>query len=438
MTEAQHPTSAPAAGASAGGHASPPPPPAGPPAAHGPIGAKPIDALSTFVGAVTQPTGVAGPDPRVSVAFALGWQMAELYRPDRRHEQEPAQPDDLPGIASFDETQVTELGLHQIDAALARLKDPIAGAGQDVSLIERAAQALREGCDTPQRAALVLALHIQLLSTLTAADFRLGKAYGLGRALADTCREPPDLEREFRPRRVATLCDWTADLSSAFPPHAGHSVKESLGRWKTRLNADWGSVDRHRELVISQLRRQGELWRSLLSGEKLGRDMLERSNYVRAAESVAVQFRDLALHFIGRFRLLVLAVALLFGGGVALMVSVQNSAAITAGAGGIIASLGLTWKGVGGSLGRAVATIEQPAWEAQLDIAISGRDHRAARSARAGTGDSEPPRTLEAVGRRRSARQSASGEAVTALPRARLLDERRIAQVGVDLLRQRL
>ena len=44
----------------------------------------------------------------------------------------------------------------------------------------------------------ILNLHVALLIQLTAADYRLGKAYGLGRALADTCASAHGDETERR------------------------------------------------------------------------------------------------------------------------------------------------------------------------------------------------------------------------------------------------
>jgi hypothetical protein len=332
----------------------------------------PGDAVNAFLAAATKPLPGPAPDAKVSVAFALGWQMAEMYRPELRGTREPADPADLPGIGSFNEGQLTELGLHQVNAALAKLKEPIADAGQDLSLVRTIATAIHNGEDDGPRRDLVLQLHVQLLSTLTASDFRLGKAYGLGRALADTCRNPQtmaDLEREFEPGRIGTLRDWISDLASALPPNAGHSVRESLERWCKRLAAEPGTASEHLDDLLERLRRQGTLWRALLSGEKLGRDALELSNYVRAAESLVVRMRDVVLRFISRFRLMFAAIVLLFAGGIALAVWVSDGTA--AGIASIAASLGLTWKGVGGSLGRAVAKVEQPAWDAQLDVAIA-------------------------------------------------------------------
>ena len=72
--------------------------------------------------------------------------------------------------------------------------------------------------------------------TLTAADFRLGKAYGLGRALAETtlvtdAKNPQTFERVFARYRLANLLSWLADLKSVFPPHAAEAVRGSLQAW---------------------------------------------------------------------------------------------------------------------------------------------------------------------------------------------------------------
>lgn len=334
----------------------------------------PSDALSAFIGAATDLTSGPTADPQVSLAFALGWQMAELYRRKRRFSPDPARPEDLPGIGSLGDAQLIDLGLHQIEAGIAKLSRTITAGGQTVPSIQSALNNMQNTKDHNARDAIILQLHVELLSTLTAADFRLGKAYGLGRALADTCRNPQsieDLEHELKRERIAMVGGWIGDLSSNFPPHAGHSVRDSLERWSEAVSADPSRLTLNLDGTLSRLRRQGALWRSLLSGEKQGEDMLELSDYVMAAESLIVRFRALALQMIDRFKVLSAIIVLLFLGGIALVAVAGSSASIVAGATAIFASLGLTWKGVGASLGRAVAKIEQPAWEAQLDLAIA-------------------------------------------------------------------
>jgi hypothetical protein len=53
-----------------------------------------------------------------------------------------------------------------------------------------------------------------------AADYRLGNAYGIGRSLADTCRDPASAETllaELKPHRIAKLREGIDDLATAFP-----------------------------------------------------------------------------------------------------------------------------------------------------------------------------------------------------------------------------
>src|SRR5207244_582290 len=74
-----------------------------------------------------------------------------------------------------------------------------------------------------------------LLRALLTSDPQLAKAYGLGRALSDTCHMPQDsasLKSEFNPYRLATLGESLADLASLFPSHASRSVRLSLSAWR--------------------------------------------------------------------------------------------------------------------------------------------------------------------------------------------------------------
>ena len=182
-----------------------------------------------------------------------------------------------------------------------------------------------------------------LLASLTAADYRLGKAYGLGRALADTCRKPtdqPDILKEFGPYRIANLLSWLDDLSTALPPHAAHSVATSLQSWTT-----WAgglSEGQITDDALRALRRQGELWRALL-GEKHGTEMLEIDNYLDAARDLASQMHSILIRTISRFKVLTAVVAALLAAGVTLLV-IGGSSQIVAGAGSLLAMLGLTWK----------------------------------------------------------------------------------------------
>jgi hypothetical protein len=316
----------------------------------------PADVLRPFADAIIAAAKPASGDPDVSRAFALGWQMAELHGRHRRGGG--ATPGRLPGLSSLHAAERREILMRQIEAGIAQLVKPIEQAGLEPPALD--------GEPTPEN---VRAFHVNVLGTLTAADYRLGKVYGLGRALADTCNEPDDAQTfqdVLERHRLANLLGWLDELTSALPPYAAGSVSRSLKRWRDHA-ATQPEVPRE---TLLALRRQGELWRALLSGEKRGSDMLELDNYLDAAQRFADETGRLARGVLRRFPVLtVLAVALLVIG-VVLLVVVDSAASIVAGAASILAAAGLTWKGLGSAAGKLVARVEQPLWNAELDIAI--------------------------------------------------------------------
>jgi hypothetical protein len=308
-------------------------------------------------------------DPRVTVAFSLGWQMAEVYRPDRRRSTQPAAPDDLPGISRLSPAELQELGLFQVQAGIAKLQDSICDAGLDVPDAQRFANGIRGLEDPRARRGAIRRFHIELLSTLTAADFRLGKAYGLGRALADTTRLPPEWRTELATYRVGTLVGWILELASALPPHAAHPVAQSLRAWSLWAQSEVGDGgDTRRKLSA-----QGRLWRSLLSGEKQPTGVLETSDYLRAGEGMTKRAGALVGKFLWHYWWLVLIVVALLGLGVWLIVGPGSGIAAGLGGASIFTSLGLSWKGIGTSLETAVARVDEPLWQAELDQVIYER-----------------------------------------------------------------
>ncbi len=329
------------------------------------------DALGPLADALVKAAKVTPPDtasPLVSVSFALGWQIAELYRPTSRRRMTKLD-GDLPGLGSLGDEQRAAILVSQVKAGLTKLAPQIKQNGLAEVDLGPLEACLKEGHAELQTA--VEQAHENLLRTLTATDFRFGKAYGLGRALADTCRKPTDmdvLKEELDAHRIANLHGWLDDLSGAFPAHAAHSVASSLQRW-----VDWAAGKRDTEIdkdALAALRRQGELWRALLSAEKSGTGMLETDNYLDAARELAHQMHLVLGGLIRRLPWLAGLATLLLLGGVALLI-VGGSSEIVAGAGSLIAALGLTWKGIGGALGQLAGRLEQPLWGAVLDDAIA-------------------------------------------------------------------
>lgn len=313
---------------------------------------------------------------QVSVAFLLGWQMAELYRPDQQRRSKPIDGRDLPGPRELTDLERNTLGFAQLAAGMHKLTPTVQASGSSLpNLADLKGDLADAAGDATERATKFRDFHVQLLTQLSAADSRLGKAYALGRALSDTCQKPTDVasaRAELGHHHIETLRAWLDDLKTALPAHAGESVSSSLASW-----AAWAGEPHIQESadvrgILSHLREQGRLWRSLLSGEKAAIDMLGVDDYVSAATAVLRRTGKLAREFALRHFLLTFAVLGLFAGGLALMlVDKSGASSIVAGGSAIVASLGLGWKGIGGSLGKAVGNLERPLWGGAIDARVT-------------------------------------------------------------------
>jgi hypothetical protein len=342
-----------------------------------------LAALEIAARSAQHPPAEPSPDAKVTAAFSLGWHVAELYRPDVQM-RAAARPDDLPALERLAPEQRVAISLRQIDAGLARVAPAITAAGLRVPNTWALALAFAPPPDAGARTEAVQRIHVALLATLTAAEARLGRAYGLGRALADTCRQQHTgsaLAREFDPSRIAQLLSWLDDLASLLPAHAGKSVARSLQRWSAAVNAPAAPVPgTHSSAtpaepaaeLLEYVNRQGDLWRALLAGEKAGVDMLTVDNYLDAAGGMIATTRTVTERFLRRFWWLSILIVVLFVGGIlAILLAASSAASVVAGAAGVAVSVGLTWKGVGTVLGGAAATLEQHVWGAELDAAIA-------------------------------------------------------------------
>ena len=224
------------------------------------------------------------------------------------------------------------------------------------------------------------------------------KAYGLGRALADATQSPPDWQAGLASDRVATSQPGSASWRACCHPHAAHPVAQSLGAWSRWAQEQSGEDGDTRQ----KLPAQGRLWRSLLSGEKEPTEVLEIGDYLGAGEGMLQRNGELAGKFLRHYWRLVSIAIVLLGVGIWLIVGPGSGMAAGLGAATIFTSVGLSWKGLGSSLGKAGAHVEEPLWQAELDQAIyeritpdeivqSQRNHR--------TGPDEP--SLETQSHRR-------------------------------------
>jgi hypothetical protein len=99
----------------------------------------------------------------------------------------------------------------------------------------------------------VFTLRCRLLEALNVTDFRLRKAYGLGRALAETAlvrRRPPRVTRNensascWAPGGSARSRTGSVELKTVLPDHAAYAVSRGLDDWRDwvapqRTPADW-------------------------------------------------------------------------------------------------------------------------------------------------------------------------------------------------------
>ena len=327
----------------------------------------------------------------VVAAFVLGWHVAELFHANIPGAQRrPAGADRLTGIGELDPLSRARLLLAQVrvDLEFAWQFGRSGPERPDTGPV----QALLEA-DVRQRAqfrAAVADLHRMLLMALTAADFRLGKAYGLGRALAQTAllpdaKDPETFRRTFARFRLDNLLGWLADLRSAFPPHAAEAVSGSLRAWAAWSDAptlgpavddqgqalarrprrpparpvDWSAAP-DRESVTRALHRQGQLWRAVLSGERDALDLLSTDDYLWAADQLLGHLRRLTVRFLRRFWITTTAVAAILAAALVVVVVVRAASAVVAAVLAAAGAISITWKGAASGLGRVLAQAQRP------------------------------------------------------------------------------
>jgi hypothetical protein len=362
-------------------------------------------------------------------AFVLGWHVAELFHAKIPQSTRPrtATRTKLPGIGELDSLSRAQLLLAQVQADLSRVwrLDDSGGQPPDSEVIRSLLEAPSRRPGELQDA--VLEFHRQLLVALTAADFRRGKAYGLGRALAESvllpdARDPESIRQAFARYRLVNLFFWLADLKSAFPPHAAEAVLRSLFEWSswveapTLLLADggqhgaseadaegrppgpqprlqigrvaaasWGgrnpvpaktrAVDwesgQDRESVMRALHRQGQLWLAMLSGERDCLGFLSTDDYLRAGGRLIGDIRQLAFQFVRHFWLVTTMLLVLAAAAIISVFAVHATGAVVTAVVTVAGVISISWKGAASGLERVLQQLQRPLWERELQAAIA-------------------------------------------------------------------
>jgi len=210
---------------------------------------------------------------------------------------------------------------------------------------------------------------------LTAADTRLGTAYGLGFDLANMCRMPPgvleDPFAELFGKRLIAVEQALADLSSNLPDHAGRAVSLSLARWKEwadRPRLSKQDVEWPNDGVQTALERQGQVWRSLLCGEKLGKDMLRAEDYVTAGKSLTWRLIKSQPWILA----VGVAVVALVAVGIYFLVGQKGTASKVLGSGlTALGAVGISTASAKRFVANIALELEAQVWGAELDFAIA-------------------------------------------------------------------
>lgn len=289
--------------------------------------------------------------------------MAGLYGPllNRRG----TEGDHLPTINELPTTERVPIAKTKVSVLLDEL-NTLLFLGDSPKLT---ADSLGELDDVEEFRKRVRSLHIDILDRLEANVPSLANAYSLGRAMCDTCWKPrtaDDFEKAFQSERIAQLVAWLHQSQASLPQYAAEAVAISLDGWSAWLK-QFGRVPGGWEAAVAiveqALRHQGELWRSVLSGEQPANSLLSVDGYVQAGERAIRRARQMVVHILTRFwwlNLLILVavaglivVAFRYAGGTAKVWSVIATVA---------AGLGVSGTSVRAGMRQLVTAAGRPIW----------------------------------------------------------------------------
>jgi hypothetical protein len=316
--------------------------------------------------------------PSACTAFAIGWQTGSLLSDTSLYDAAVGEKGTRSELTALQPVEQVKRALDQIRGGLFKLTVHLEAAGFDPIRTDVLEEALQRASGQDQLHQVLTAFDAEVAGSLTAADGRLGKAHDVGRALAETCFAPEDqksFDRAFGPR-IVDIKSWLADLASSFPAHASRAVVLSLRSWEAwaadpRLDDETLDWPRHGAAVRTALRRQGEVWRALLTGEKDGRDMLDAWHYLRAANSLVAEMVSTMWRFARPLSLPLALLFLLLAGGIALLVVAGEFGQIVGAIATVVGALGLTGAGIRARLGQATTQLQTYLWGAELDLAVA-------------------------------------------------------------------
>jgi hypothetical protein len=314
-----------------------------------------------------------------SRAFLVGWRLGQIQATPIHladlHTLLGANNGAAEILTNFDSTEQAQLVWNGLDADLSELP------GGDSAEITSAKSSLWEGLKNPAFNDVAIAGAAKTLLTRTLMNAYVGnpslaKTIEAGRQLAEYVFGPEVTAipvvpvvpaRRLSEEKVLGTCSLLAELQACFPARATAAVAGSLvywQRWAAGKESDATGVG-------TALLRQGERWRSLMTGEARADDLLDLRDY---REAVREYLHQVVLLCQNNQPLWVAIAALLAatGGSVYCIVTFAPTGAaviagvIAAGAG----ALGITWKTVAATAGKVAALLERPMLDDGLTVAV--------------------------------------------------------------------
>jgi hypothetical protein len=303
-----------------------------------------VDALASA--GKTAAKELAG-DPKVIAAFKLGWLIAQAVAGDSDIGEQ---------LAPVGETASDRLKAQgfQLKALMATIgidpAAPAAGAPPPAKVQDIIDQLElgRPATDQAEDARSTLA------AELYGADVHCLQAYRLAQILYDARKE--DRAASLEQARAAL-----DGLGKSLPPYAAAAVDASMNFWEK-------TTAQH----PPDFKAQCETWRIVLSGDKAATDYLTPEAYLKAAERLGDGLNKAALSAIEQTLEVAIFALILLIAGIVWLASAPVHAAPTAGAvSTFLAGLGLTWKAIGGAVGKLVGEVEAPLWSLEIDTAVA-------------------------------------------------------------------
>ncbi|SCL14624.1 hypothetical protein [Micromonospora inyonensis] len=245
----------------------------------------------------------------VVTALRLGWWMADAYHHARTASLDDGPPGrpvapraKLSNLTEMSGRQRMRMYLDAVEVALRQIAALTRHGGDGPSTAAAHAHIRDAGHDRPGDVGAMLValdeLNVDVLRWAMARDHRVGIGYRLGRSLADTVRRcnTEELPQRFGGRQDQ-LRRWLDELASVLPPYAAPVVRHSLESWTTAVRAAAAGDPHEAELrdLADELRDQGELWRSVLTGGLHPRDLLDEEHYAIVARNLIIRDRRLVV-----------------------------------------------------------------------------------------------------------------------------------------------